>query len=222
MFLTKLQSDPHYFVYIVVTVVLSIVLHELAHGWVATWQGDPTPKDKGHLTVDPRVHMGPVSLLLLLVAGMAYGLMPVDPSRFRSKYGEAMVAAAGPLMNLLLAAVALSGLSIWIHVDTFAVTEPLMQANLQRFLWHFGVTNCALAFLNLLPVPPLDGSAILANFHPGYARMIRSVRDPRVFMYLLFGILILSGLSDFGLFEFAGRASIWFVNTIWDAGLNLS
>jgi len=222
MFITMLESDPHRFIYIVVTVVISIVLHELAHGWAAIWQGDRTPIEKGHMTPNPIVHMGWFSLILLLTAGMAYGLMPVDPSRFRSRYGVALVAAAGPLMNLLLAAVAIKILGLWIHLAGFANTEPVFQANAQQFLWYFSTTNLALMILNLLPIPPLDGSLIWGTFHPGYEKLIRSVRDPQIFTFALLGILVLMSFTDFGLLDLARKSGLFYLNEIWDAGLKLT
>ena len=92
-----------YFGCVVVTVIISIVLHELAHGWAAIWQGDDTPKMAGHMTADPMVHMGGMSLLMLALVGMAFGAMPVNPRNFRSRFGDALVSAAGPAMNFLLA-----------------------------------------------------------------------------------------------------------------------
>ena len=77
-----------YFGCVVVTVIISIVLHELAHGWAAIWQGDDTPRQMGHMTADPMVHMGGFSLLMLALVGIAFGAMPVNPRNFRSRYGS--------------------------------------------------------------------------------------------------------------------------------------
>lgn len=199
-----LKRDPSHFVYVVVTLILSIVLHELAHGWAAIWQGDRTPITSGHMTIDPRVHMGPISLVMVLVMGMGFGAMPVDPSRFRSRYGDALVAAAGPLMNLLLAAIAITALSIWI-VSAGGLNEMSVQgSNLAQFLWVFGITNVALFLFNLIPLPPLDGSTVLANLHKGYARMIRNVQDPRMFLVGFVVLLLVLESSSYGLFDMAG------------------
>ena len=67
----------------VIWVLGSIVLHELSHGWAALWEGDDTPRRLHRLTINPWVHMGPTSLIVFAVLGIAWGLMPVDPSRFR-------------------------------------------------------------------------------------------------------------------------------------------
>ena len=93
LFINYITKDPVYYVSVVVAVVVSISLHELGHGIAATWQGDDTPRVTGHMTLDPTVHLPPFSWFLLLFAGISYGLMPVNPSRFRSRYGSALVAA---------------------------------------------------------------------------------------------------------------------------------
>lgn len=187
MFLSKLSSDPHFFVYVVVTMVISVVLHELAHGWAAIWQGDRTPIELGHMTIDPRVHMGAASLILLALAGMCFGAMPVDPTRFRSRHSDMIVSFAGPLMNLLLAFLALTTLGIWNNIGDSG-EQSMVQDNLRQFLWVFGYCNVALCVFNLIPIPPLDGSTVLAGISKGYKRMIESVRDPMIFM-IAFAVL---------------------------------
>ena len=121
---------------VVITVVISIVLHELAHGWAAIWQGDDTPRQMGHMTGDPMVHMGGFSLLMLALVGMAFGAMPVNPGNFRSRYGDALVSAAGPAMNFLLALVALTALAVWVKISGSAIEGP--SKNGQFFLQIFG------------------------------------------------------------------------------------
>ena len=117
LFIQTLLSNPLFYLCVVVTVIVSIILHELAHGLAAIKLGDKTPIHTGHMTLDPLVHMGPFSIVILLVVGIAWGLMPIDPTRLRGKYAEAIVAVAGPLTNLILAAIALTALGIWIAND---------------------------------------------------------------------------------------------------------
>lgn len=157
------------FVSWVVVVIGSIVLHELAHGWAAISRGDRTPIETGHMTWNPVVHMGPYSLLLFVFLGIAFGFMPVNPSRMRGRYAEAFVAAAGPAMNVALAVVCiiLAGL-----IDGLAtgMQEPL-RTNLYQFFFMGAWLNILLCLFNLLPFPPLDGSRILGNFFPSYANL---------------------------------------------------
>lgn len=221
LFIQKLADDPMHFGFVLFTVVISITLHELAHGWAALWQGDPTPRVRGHMTPNPIVHMGWFSIVLFITTGMAFGLMPVDPTRFRSKYGHALVAAAGPLMNLLLASVALIIAGLMVRHYGFWDEGHVSQriANTQQFFWFFGYVNVALMILNLLPIPPLDGSAILANLNPPYDRFVRSVNNPNTFIFLLIGVLVLFSWTDFGLFEWAMKLSLLPVNAISGADL---
>ncbi len=142
-------------------VIFSIVLHELAHGWAALWQGDDTPRRLGRMTVNPLVHMGMTSLLIFALIGLAWGAMPVNPGRFRNRrYGDVLVSLAGPAMNILLSLAALTGVSLWLRFGPRA--QPLHE-NVATFLWTGGWLNIVLALLNLLPIPPLDGSRILAG-----------------------------------------------------------
>ena len=138
-------------------VIFSITLHELAHGWAALWEGDDTPRVTGHMSVNPVVHMGLPSLILFLILGIAWGMMPVNPYKFRhGKWGRILVSFAGPAMNLLIALVVLTVLG-------FVIDPMTEQTDLETFLLTGGFLNLILFALNMLPVPPLDGSNILAN-----------------------------------------------------------
>jgi Zn-dependent protease len=192
IFLTRLQSDPHFFVYVVVTVVISITLHELAHGLVALRCGDPTPKQSGHWTWNPVVHMGLPSLVMLLLFGIAFGAMPVDPTRLRGRYAEALVGLAGPLSNLLLALLGSLLLTAWLSFG--GGFDANLRENLGQFLFVFSYVNLALAMFNMIPLPPFDGAHVLAGLVPPYRRWLHSIRDPMVFLGVL--LLVFFGLSQ--------------------------
>ena len=103
MMIEILQQDPILYLRIAVIIIISITLHELAHGMVAISQGDDTPLKKGHITLNPIVHMGLYSIAMLLVIGITWGAMPVDPLKFRyPRWSHFFVALAGPLLNLVL------------------------------------------------------------------------------------------------------------------------
>ena len=185
----------YYFSWIFV-VIISIVLHELGHGWMALRLGDPTPRIQGRMTGSPLVHMGPISLAALCLTGMAWGLMPIDPSRLKGRYGEAKVALAGPAINVGLAGIGLLGGVIWLRI---AGELPEAGTTAKRgfdLLWMFTSLNVLLVIFNLIPAPPLDGSHILANIHKGYADLIssdgfRSIGFlPFIAAFLLIGYLI--------------------------------
>lgn len=211
MFITNIFKDPQFFVFVLVTMVFSVVLHELAHGVAAIWQGDRTPIEQGHMTADPRVHMGMVSLLMLVFVGICFGAMPVNPTRFKHRHSAMIVAAAGPLMNLLLAFLALTGLGMW---DLIAGVDPSDQVggNLRQFFWFFGYANIALCIFNLMPIPPLDGSTVLAGMHKGYRRLIADVRDPRMFLFAFIALFLLLNSQDIGFFKMGAQVADYYLH----------
>lgn len=169
MMIQLLQEDPGQYFAIVIVVIVSIVLHELAHGITAIKFGDRTPIETGHMTLNPLVHMGGLSLILLAVAGFAWGQMPVNPSRMRGKYADFWVSFAGPIMNVILAVLGVVGLGL---LNAYADGESRLVINAKLLLFYLGLMNFALAILNLIPVPPLDGSHMLANVSRGYRNLI--------------------------------------------------
>ncbi|MFO0875053.1 MAG: site-2 protease family protein [Phycisphaerales bacterium] len=157
-------------------VICSIVLHELAHGWVALWQGDDTPRRLGRMTINPLVHMGGTSLIVFALVGIAWGVMPTNPSNYRwGRRGHIAVAAAGPAMNIALAVAAMIGAGLVVrHGDPTSQTS----ANLELFLTIGGMLNVMLACFNLLPAPPLDGAMILAGFSDRVWRWVHMPNAP--------------------------------------------
>lgn len=206
MFIERAATDLPYFISVVVTVILSITLHELAHGFAAVRLGDDTPRVTGHMTLNPLVHMPPFAIITLLLAGIAWGSMPINPARLRGRYAEAMVAAAGPLMNLLLAALGLTAVGVWQRLTGI---EPAYQIeNAWNFLRIFGTVNLVLFAFNLLPVPPLDGSHILANFHAGYRRFMYNPDSQGVAV----GLFVVAFLLSRYIFRFVGELALRYVD----------
>lgn len=153
-------------------VIMSITLHELAHGWMAIRKGDRTPIDSGHMTFNPVVHMGVQSLLIFAVAGIAWGAMPVDPTRLRGRYAEAWVAFAGPLMNFMLAALSIcaAGAIVALTGKWISRNNPDIAEGLIAFFIVGGYFNIALGLFNLLPIYPMDGGRILGNIYRPFER----------------------------------------------------
>ncbi|MEE9211098.1 MAG: site-2 protease family protein [Phycisphaeraceae bacterium] len=191
LFIMELGKDPPFFFIVVFTVVLSIVLHELAHGWMAIRHGDDTPIHTGHMTGNPLVHMGPFAIIALFLFGIAWGQMPIDPTRLRGKYAGAVVAAAGPATNLILAAISLTAVGLWWRFGTFDDTQILR--NGIKLLLIFGAINLLLCIFNLFPVPPLDGSHILANFHRGYANLLYDPAKQQIFFFAFIFVFMAAG-----------------------------
>lgn len=159
---------------VVVPLLLSLSVHEWAHAWSAMRLGDDTAARLGRLTVNPLAHIDPLGTLLLPLLGVPFGWakpVPINPARFRRqvsmRMGILLTAAAGPLSNLGLAAVcaALLGLA-YRFGSILIVSQPALAQLLQ-----IGVLmNAVLAFFNLLPIPPLDGSRIVDALVPDRGR----------------------------------------------------
>lgn len=168
-------------------------VHEFAHAYVATKLGDQTARLSGRLTMNPLAHLDLMGTLMILLVGFGYAKpVPVNPRNFKNrKGGMALTAAAGPLSNLLMALVYLFiYVLVYMKVRPDAGTVPYY---LMTFCNIVAQINVSLAVFNLLPVPPLDGSRILAIVLPDklyykvmqYERYIVLV----VFALLLFGKL---------------------------------
>lgn len=191
MFIEQITANPQFYFAVIITVVVSIVIHELAHGWAAIKLGDDTPILLNRMTPNPFVHMGGWSIAMLVLVGIAWGQMPVNTSRLRGRYGSALVAAAGPASNLVLAIIAILLMAGWIRFlpDTIDPNNHI-SSNLMVLLEVFARMNLVLMLLNLIPLPPLDGSRILADFVPAYDRLINSPAAAgamfAVFIFLFF------------------------------------
>ncbi len=145
----------------------SVILHEVSHGWVANFFGDSTAKDNGRLTLNPLAHIDPFGTVLLplmmVLAGLpAFGYakpVPVNVSRLRNPRTQSLyVSLAGPLVNILL-----SGVGLVICLVAVHVTQSLTMFEVGEYI---GLANLVLAAFNLIPIPPLDGSAIIERFVP--------------------------------------------------------
>ena len=165
-------------------VVLSIVLHELAHGWAAIAVGDETPRETGHLTINPFVHMPPLAWLMFALVGITWGLMPVNPARMKGRHADALVSAAGPAMNVVLFGLAVVGYVLWVGIaggywtPNVSVNDEAFK-NMQVFFRLGAALNITLVLFNLIPAPPLDGSRILASFVAPYRNFVeRSMGSP--------------------------------------------
>lgn len=171
--------------------IVSIIAHEVAHGVAALWQGDATAKHAGRLTLNPIPHIDPVGSILLPVLFTLSGSpvmfgwakpVPINPYNFRNqRFGEAFVAAAGPLTNLLIAGVFL------IILKTTSLTDP----GFTSFAAIAVVINIILALFNLMPIPPLDGSKILFSLIPQRFYGFRRWMEQKGFIVGLLVVLIL-------------------------------
>ena len=173
MFIQKLWEEPDTYICWVIMVIFSVCIHELSHVYMALSQGDDTAAKQGYVTLDPLKLMGRHSLVALAFIGIAWGRVPVTPSKFRRGYSHALVAASGPGANLLLAVLFALAAAI---TQRFASSPELVRA----FTAFFGMgvlLNCLLAILNLLPIPMFDGWEIAALIAPRLNRIPQASRQ---------------------------------------------
>jgi Zn-dependent protease len=167
--------------------VVSMSLHELAHAYVATRLGDPTPREHGRLTLNPIAHIDPLGTLMFvltaLLAPFIFGwAKPVlVDARYmrRPKQGMALVAVAGPVTNL---AISLAFVAALVHTDLAGTTQELAIRAYE--------VNLVLGLFNLIPIPPLDGSRIVGAVM-GDATYARWISLDQVGMLVLFGVIFL-------------------------------
>ncbi len=179
-------------IFVIVILIFSVVIHEVAHGAAAYHLGDPTAKYAGRLSLNPIKHLDPVGsilvplLLILLPTRIVFGWakpVPINPYNFKDqKYGEAKVAFAGAGINLLIALI--FGLSLRFFSGFFI--------NYPSLIFIFSIItfiNLILAIFNLLPIPPLDGSHLLFAFVSNKTKMFLQQNGMIIFLFFLFFLL---------------------------------
>lgn len=191
-------QDPPTLVSWIFWVIASITLHELGHGWAALRAGDDTPRRTGHMTWNPVVHIGWFGLIAFAIFGLAWGVMPVNPSRFRGRHDEAKVAFAGPAMNLSLAALCILLGALWLRFGMAGAAPAVLRENLWTFFVIGSSVNMLLFILNLIPLPPLDGSRILESFLPGANSWATTQGGQMVALAAFVGIFFFLGPEIFG------------------------
>ncbi len=184
--------------------LVSVVLHEVAHGWVALRQGDDTAQQAGRLTLNPIPHldvMGSLvvpTLLALMPGGLLFGWakpVPVNPRKFRNyRRGDILVSLAGIAVNLVLVLVfmALMVIAVWLgQGGAGPLADILFRAG------RLGVLlNLILAFFNLIPIPPLDGSHVVAHALPEGLRARYRETGRYGLAVLLVAVFLLPGALD--------------------------
>ena len=175
-------------------VLIAMTFHEYAHALAAYKLGDDTPKIQGRLNLNPISHIDPIGIVLLLVAGFGWGKpVQIDSRNFDGKYSiskaEAIVAAAGPIMNFVLALVfSIIYYIISAIMGSYAFAETIWSVVLYGII----MINIGLGVFNLIPLPPLDGSKILMHFL-GYNAKQWFYNNERIF-YFAFILLWVTGL----------------------------
>ena len=178
-------------------IVLFIPLHELAHGYTAYVLGDDTAKRAGRLTLNPLKHISIIGAVLLFYAGFGWAKpVPVNPRNFKNiKRDMAITAAAGPLMNFLLAVL----LAFVFNKLRYILTVSTFNNYLLTFIYVGIQLNVGLGIFNLIPLPPLDGSKVLGGFlsDSAFARYTLNEEKGMIFLLIIFGLDYLFGINIF-------------------------
>lgn len=181
-----------------IPVILAVTVHEVAHGWVASKLGDRTAQLLGRLTLNPIKHIDPIGTIivpiaLLIMGGFVFGwakAVPVNTANFKNPRSDmAWVAIAGPISNLFMAVA-------WAFIAKFGTIVVVTSPDIGQFLIYSGLAgisiNLILFILNLIPIPPLDGSRVLSSFLPKKLAYNYNRIEP-------YGFFILLGLLFFGI-----------------------
>jgi Zn-dependent protease len=178
-------------VMIIVSIIVSLTIHEFMHAFVGHKLGDTTAFEAGRVSFNPLQHIDPfMTIILPIITVIVFGVpvlaakpVPFNPERLKfDEFGSAMVAAAGPLSNLVLAVIA----SLLLHGATGGTTVD--------FLNTFMILNVAVFVFNLIPIPPLDGSRVLYAFAPDAVRNFFDTIEPYGIM-IVFALVLLGGLG---------------------------
>ncbi|MDH5533071.1 MAG: site-2 protease family protein [Candidatus Pacebacteria bacterium] len=177
-----LFSNPLAFFIIFPGLLLSITVHEFAHAFTADKLGDPTPRFQGRITLDPRAHLDPLGVIMILLTRFGWG-KPVEFDSYNLKNPQrdtALIALAGPVSNLIIA----------LLISLFLRAELLPQLWVMTGLFQVMVINVVLAIFNLVPVHPLDGSKILMSFLPAEQAIEYESFMHRYGMFVLIALII--------------------------------
>ncbi|HEY4516142.1 MAG TPA: site-2 protease family protein [Candidatus Paceibacterota bacterium] len=178
------------FIFIILILLFSVVIHEVSHGYAALWLGDPTAKYEGRLTLNPISHIDPVGSILVPLIGFFVGgviigwakPVPFNPYNLSNKkWGEAIVALAGPLSNIIMAIV-------FALIIRGAAAYGVTSEGFFFLSGYLVFINIVLALFNLIPIPPLDGSKILFAILPYHLQHLRTSVErwglPLVFLFV--------------------------------------
>src|SRR4030043_1008897 len=198
--LKLLTQDPLTFALVAIPLLFSIIIQEVAHGWVAYRMGDPTAKWSGRLTLNPLKHLDPVGTLMLFLAGFGWAKpVPVNFNNISDKRkGLIFVSSAGIVANILFA---------FISLLFFRLFSKSSSGIAIILLYYVVQINITLAALNLIPIPPLDGSKILMGIVSERTRYFLARLEP-------YGIFIIIGFLYLGILDQLIGLFRWIIGTL--------
>lgn len=181
-----------YYLLIAPPILLALTIHEFAHAYIANKLGDPTAKEHGRLTLNPLKHLDLMGTLMVFIIRIGWAKpVPVNPLYFQNPKRDMLwVSLAGPLSNILLAFI-FGFIYRVFNITFFQSANELATQIIQFMLSYTIIINLILAFFNILPIPPLDGSKILAGLlPPQYEAMYEKYMGYGHFVLL--GLIVLS------------------------------
>ncbi|AKI93913.1 MULTISPECIES: site-2 protease family protein [Bacillus] len=194
--------------YLVITLIVSFTMHELAHAYVAYKFGDDTAKKQGRLTLNPIKHLDPFGTILILVAGFGWARpIPVNRRFFKKpRLAGVLVSIAGPVSNLILAFI---GFFLLVLMHAYGMEMlAAFSTGLDQFFSIWIQLNLVLFLFNLLPLPPLDGYRIIEDLVPSGVRA--KMTQAESYGFIVFLVLFVTPLGSYVLWPMlnAGRDSI--------------
>lgn len=202
-----ISSPDEFFIAIIllfVPLLISITIHEWAHGYTAYKFGDPTPAIQGRLSFNPFAHLDPVGVLMLFIIGIGWAKpVMINPANIRQKYKLMLVGLAGPLSNFVLGII--FSLILFVIMKVYGAQIISEQNNyLTLVVSLLGLivrTNFVLGLFNLIPLPPLDGANVISNLLPD--NLAKTYFKIAPFSLPILFLLMFNGAIDF-IFRFAG------------------
>ena len=178
--LAILSQTPVLFVFLVAALLIAVTLHEFMHAWTANYFGDPTAKHMGRISLNPVRHLDMFGTLAILLIGIGWGKpVQVNENNFKNpRLGSAVTSLAGPMTNLVVAI-----------LFSIPVLFGVVQIDSLPYLFFFLIVriNVLLMILNMLPIPPLDGSKVLYYFLPRSVDIVKlETYGPMILMALIF------------------------------------
>lgn len=190
----------------IVSILIGMTVHEAMHAWVGYKLGDTTALDQGRISLNPLRHIDPLTsvalpiltLVLFHAPILAAKPVPFNPARLKfDEFGAALVAAAGPFSNLLLAIIA-----------AFLDRLTPVGSTSEHMLGIFIILNVALFVFNMIPIPPLDGSRVLYAFAPRPLQELMEQLEP-IGLFVIFGLVLLGGANGW-----LGNLNDWVLNLL--------
>ena len=195
------------------TTLLALTVHEFAHGLVSTKLGDPTPRYQGRLTLNPMAHLDLIGTILMIITGFGWAKpVQINPNYYKNRTkGMALVAAAGPLANFILAFLGILVGYIIILLCLLAGAPDAVINSLESIVFVFAFRNLCFMVFNLIPLPPLDGFKVAGLFIPN--RIYYNILRYEQYVILVIMLLSLSGAFN----SIIGTGVNFFMNMLFNA-----